>query len=170
MDRLTGSDGARGVPTLRLAATVRRLGNTQIGARVIKYLVAPLDRWLYRLTGGRILSTGHPIGPILLLTTTGRRTGKPHTTPVFYLRDGERLIICNVNPGFEHENPWTLNLRAHPVARVQVGRDVTTYRARVAAEQEVERYWSHLVDIWPTYQVYYARGGQRVLFVLEPAY
>jgi F420H(2)-dependent quinone reductase len=88
---------------------------------------------------------------------------------VFYLRDGERLIICNVNPGFEHENPWTLNLRAHPVARVQIGRDVTAYRARVATEQEVERYWSYLVDIWPAYQEYYAGGGQRVLFVLEPA-
>jgi len=169
MNDLTGSAAAHGVPPLRPGARARRLGGMQIGVHVIKYIVAPLDRWLYRLTRGRILSTGRPIGPILLLTTTGRRTGKSHTTPVFYVREGKRLIICNVNPGFEHENPWTLNLRAHPVATVQVGRVVTAYRARVATEQEVERYWSHLVDIWPAYQVYYARGEQRVLFVLEPA-
>lgn len=42
---------------------------------------------------------------ILLLTTKGRRTGKERTTPIFYLREGERLVICNVNPGFERTNP-----------------------------------------------------------------
>jgi deazaflavin-dependent oxidoreductase (nitroreductase family) len=134
---------------------------------LIKYVVAPLDRWLYRLTGGRVLSTGRPLGPILLLTTTGRRSGRPHTTPVFYVRDAERLIICNVNPGFEQTNPWTLNLRASPVARVQVGREVGIYQAREADADEVERYWPRLVQVWPAYQTHYAHSGQRVLFVLE---
>jgi deazaflavin-dependent oxidoreductase (nitroreductase family) len=50
------------------------------------------------------------------LTTTGRRTGKARTVPLLYLRDGNRVVICNVNPGFERPNPWVLNLRAQPRA------------------------------------------------------
>jgi deazaflavin-dependent oxidoreductase (nitroreductase family) len=78
------------------------------------------------------------------------------------------LIICNVNPGFERPNPWTLNLRAHPLARVQVGSVRGIYEAREATAAEVARYWPQLVAIWPAYQAFYERGGERALFVLEP--
>jgi deazaflavin-dependent oxidoreductase (nitroreductase family) len=88
---------------------------------VIKHLISPLHRRIYWLTGGRWVSMGPLLDPILLLTTIGRRTGKEHTTPLFYLRDEERLIICNLNPGLERPNPWTLNLRAHSFVRVQIG-------------------------------------------------
>jgi deazaflavin-dependent oxidoreductase (nitroreductase family) len=154
------------------ASPLRRWLRRQRGARggvwLIKHVVAPLDRPLYRLTGGRILSTGRPFGPVLLLSTIGGQTGRVRTTPVFYVRDGERLVVCNVNPGFERPNPWTLNLRAHPVARVQVGKATATYRARIAMEEELERYWPYLVAVWPAYETHYRRSGQRVLFVLEP--
>ncbi len=132
------------------------------------HFVSPLDRWLYRRTGGQRVSTGRPLGPLLLLTTTGRRTGMERTTPVFYLRDGDRLVVCNVNPGFERPNPWTLNLRANPVARVQVGPVSGVYQAREASEAEVERYWPDLVKVWPAYQTHYDRSGQRLVFLLEP--
>jgi len=150
------------------SALGRRLGATQFGVWVIKHLISPLHRRIYRLTGGRWVSIGRSLGPILLLTTIGRRTGKEHTTPLFYLRDDERLIICNVNPGFERPNPWTLNLRAHPLVRVQIGQEISIYRAREATEEELERYWPRLVEIWPAYQTHYNRSGQRILFVLEP--
>jgi deazaflavin-dependent oxidoreductase (nitroreductase family) len=103
----------------------------------------------------------------LLLTTTGRRTGKEHTTPVYYLRDGSRLVLCNVNPGFEHPNPWTLNLRANPLARVQIGSERSIYQAREASETEVERYWPQLVQVWSAYETFYQRSGQRAIFLLE---
>ncbi len=147
---------------------LRRLGATRIGVWVIKHVVSPLDRWLYQRTGGRRVSTGQPLGPLLLLTTTGRRSGRAHTIPVYYLRDGDRLVLCNVNPGFERPNPWTLNLRANPVARVQVGPVSGLYQAREASEAEVDRYWPQLVQIWPAYQALYDRSGQRLVFVLEP--
>lgn len=147
---------------------LKRLGATRIGVWVIKHVVSPLDRWLYQRTGGRRVSTGQPLGPLLLLTTTGRRSGRAHTIPVYYLRDGDRLVLCNVNPGFERPNPWTLNLRANPVARVQVGPVSGLYQAREASEAEVDRYWPQLVQIWPAYQTLYDRSGQRLVFVLEP--
>lgn len=143
-------------------------GGTRAGVWTIQHVTSPLDRWLYKATGGRLLSTGRPMGPIVLLTTTGRRTGTERTTPVFHLRDGERVVVCNVNPGFERPNPWTLNLRAHPVARVQIGPEARTYRAREATPAELERYWPKLVEVWPAYERFYQRGGRRSVFVLEP--
>jgi deazaflavin-dependent oxidoreductase (nitroreductase family) len=96
-----------------------------------------LQRSLYRHSGGRLSLTGR--APVLLLTTTGRRTGKDRTVPLLYVRDGDALAICNVNPGRERPNPWTLNLRASPLARVQLGPDVFAVRAREATGDELER-------------------------------
>jgi hypothetical protein len=85
----------------------QRLGGTRVGVLAIGRVISPLQRELYRRTGGRLSLTGR--APVLLLTTTGRRSGKARTVPLLYLRDGDRLVICNVNPGFERPNPWILN-------------------------------------------------------------
>jgi deazaflavin-dependent oxidoreductase (nitroreductase family) len=137
-----------------------------VGVLAIGRIVSPLQRQLYRRTGGRLSLTGR--APVLLLTTTGRRSGEPRTVPVFYLRDGGRLVICNVNPGFERPNPWVLNLRAAPHALVQVGRDTARVRARPASDHELDGYWPQLTKMWPAYQDFYDKGGQRSVFVLEP--
>jgi F420H(2)-dependent quinone reductase len=147
---------------------LQRLGGSFLGVWVIKHVISPLDRRLYRWTGDRGATHGRALAPRLLLTTTGRLSGRERTVPIFYLRDGGRLIICNVNPGFEHPNPWTLNLLAHPLARVQIGPTSGMYQAHEATAAEVERYWPRLVAIWPAYQIFYARGGARTIFVLEP--
>lgn len=143
----------------------QRLGSTRVGVLAIGRVFSPLQRWLYRTSGGRISLTGR--APVLLLTTTGRRTGLERTVPLLYLRDGEHLVICNVNPGFERPNPWTLNLRAQPRARVQVGRAIFDVTAREASDEEIDKYWPHLVDLWPAYRAFYDSGGRRSVFVLE---
>lgn len=152
----------------RKQSLLQRLGGTFLGAWVIKHILSRLDRRLYRWTGGRGIGHGRALAPRLLLTTTGRLSGRERTVPIFYMRDGGRLIICNVNPEFEHPNPWTLNLRAHPLAHVQMGPTSGTYQAHEATAAEVERYWPLLVAIWPAYQTFHARGGERTIFVLEP--
>ncbi|MFN8465081.1 MAG: nitroreductase/quinone reductase family protein [Caldilineaceae bacterium] len=146
---------------------IKWFGATRIGVWAIKHVAAPLDRWLYRRTRGKFLSTGKPAGPILLLTTTGRRSGQPRTTPVFYLRDGSRLVICNTNPGFERTNPWVLNLRALPTATVQVDAHTYNCRAREADAAELAHYWPLLTRMWPAYQEHYNRSGQRTVFILQ---
>ena len=150
-----------------LRGVAQRLGGTRLGVLAIGRIVSPLQRKLYRRTGGRLSLTGR--APVLLLTTTGRRSGKARTVPLLYIRDGDRLVVCNVNPGFERPNPWILNLRAEPHARVQIGRDTISMRARMASEQELDRYWPQLTKIWPAYQAFYDEGGQRSVFVLVPA-
>lgn len=148
---------------------LQRWGATRVGVWSIKHLVAPIDCWLYRRTAGRFVTTGRPLAPLLLLTTTGRRTGKRHTTPVFYLRDGARLVLCNVTPAGERPNPWKLNLIAHPRAEVEIGATHQVFQARVATPVEVEHYWPRLLQLWPAYQTHYAHSGQRLIFVLDPA-
>ena len=56
-------------------------------------------------------------------------------------------MICNANPGFEHTNPWVVNLRANPVAKLQIGADLDEYRAREAAETETQLLWPRLVAV-----------------------
>lgn len=154
--------------TIRAAVRgfAQRLGGARVGVLAIGWVVSPLQRQLYRRTGGRFSLTGR--APVLLLTTTGRRTGKARTVPLLYLRDGNRVVICNVNPGFERPNPWVLNLRAQPRAQVQIARDIITVRARPASGDELDRYWPRLAMLWPAYQTFYDRGGKRSVFVLEP--
>lgn len=146
----------------------RSLGATAVGVWCIKHLFSPVDRLLYRYSHGRAFPLSRRIGPRLLLTTVGRVTGKKRTVPIFYLHDGVRIVICNVKPGFERTNPWVLNLHANPIAEVRLGFTVTQYRARLASETEVTRYWPRFVHIWPAYQSFYDGGGLRTIFVLEP--
>lgn len=149
-----------------LRSLAQRLGRTRAGVLAIGRIVSPLQKQLYRRTGGRLSLTGH--APVMLLTTAGRRTGKARTVPLLYLRDGDRLVVCNVNPGFERPNPWVLNLRAEPHAHVQLGRSTISVRARSASADELDRYWPQLTRIWPAYQAFYDKGGERSVFVLEP--
>jgi deazaflavin-dependent oxidoreductase (nitroreductase family) len=155
----------------RVAGFTRRLGGTQAGVRTIGRVVSRVQRSLYRWSGGCLTFPGSGAvgsGAVLLLTTTGRRTGRKRTVPLLYVRDGDNLVACNVNPGFEHENPWVLNVRADPHALVQVGRAVLPVVARAATGQEGGRAWPELVRIWPAYRTFAERGGKRTLFVLEP--
>jgi len=149
---------------------INRIGATPVGVWVIKHLVSPVQRWFYRTTGGSRLLMGSTQDKVLLLTTRGRRSGKERTTPVFYLRDGKRIIVCNVNPGFERTNPWVLNLRAHPVAKVQIGQIIAEYQAREANQVEMERLWPLLLALWPAYQAHFEKSGQRAVFILEPVH
>jgi deazaflavin-dependent oxidoreductase (nitroreductase family) len=104
----------------------------------------------------------------LLLTTIGRKTGQPRIVPLFYVRAGANYVVCNVNPGFERPNPWVLNLLSHPRAEITVGGDVVQIVSREADADELVRYWPALLDIWPAFEQFSDRGGERSVFILEP--
>ena len=144
------------------------MGASPLAVWTIKHIVSPVQRWAYRATGGRAFRWGRLNRSILLLTTTGRRSGQPRTVPVFFLRDSDGFVVCNVKPAAERTNPWVLNLRAHPVATAQVGPDVIACRARDVHGAELEGYWSRLTVLWPAYGQHYARSGERAVFVLTP--
>src|SRR3990172_32906 len=88
---------------------------------MIKTWSAMHEFW-YRLSGGLI---GGRFGRVrmLLLTTTGRKSGRPRTTPLLYLEDGGNLVVIASNGGNPNHPAWWLNLKSNPLAKVQVGRE-----------------------------------------------
>jgi deazaflavin-dependent oxidoreductase (nitroreductase family) len=144
---------------------VQRFGGTRLGVWAIRHVVAPLQLSVHRYSNGRLSLTGR--APVLLLTTTGRHTGKLRTVPVFYLRDGDRYVVCNVRPPHERTNPWVLNVLADPRVRVTLRRETVDGMARRADESEVDRYWPGLVRLWPAYRSFRDAGGDLSIFVVE---
>jgi F420H(2)-dependent quinone reductase len=138
------------------------------GVYFMRYLWTPLDRLMYRLRGGR-----HGIGPralpFMLLTTTGRKTARPRTTPVLYLQDGSRYVIVGSNYGRRGHPEWTHNLTSTPNATVQIGERTEKVLARRTTSEEFDSYWPRLVEIWPGWQTYRKMTGREFrMFVLEP--
>ena len=132
-------------------------------------LTGKLNIPLYRLSGGRV---GGRIAdaPVLLLTTTGRKSGRPRTVPVVYLDDGERLAVIGSNAGHNRTPAWSLNLRANPEAEVEVGRRRFGVRARVAEGEERAELWRRHNEQYSGFDEYEARTDRDIaLFVLEPS-
>ena len=144
--------------------TLGTIGATRAGTWVIGNIISPLQRRLILATGGRISLTGRPV---LLLTATGRRSGKPRTIPLIYVRDRGGLVVCNVRPPSERPNPWPLNVRADPDVTVRIRGTTEPRVAREALPEEIERLWPRLVAVWPPYERFFAATHERAIFVLE---
>jgi deazaflavin-dependent oxidoreductase (nitroreductase family) len=123
---------------------------------------------VYRLTRGRVF--GRLGGqPVLLLRTTGRRSGRPRTTPVQYVRDDQSLVVVAANAGAARAPAWLLNLRANPRARVQLRADTRTVVAREAADEEHTRLWERLTAANRSLDKVAQRAGRRLpIIVLRP--
>jgi hypothetical protein len=110
---------------------LNRIGATRPGTWAIGHVVSPLQRRLLIATGGRVSLTGKR--PVLLLTTTGRRSGLPRTIPLFFLRDGDDLVVCNVRLPSENEKPMAAQSTTEPERnRADPRRDRATGRERSA--------------------------------------
>jgi deazaflavin-dependent oxidoreductase (nitroreductase family) len=123
---------------------------------------------VYRASGGRLMGK---VGkaPVLLLTTTGRKSGQKRTAPVVYLADGERMIVIGSNAGNARVPAWALNLKANPEAEIEVGRRRQAVRARVAEGEERAELWRRSNQQYAGFDDYEARTDRKIsLFVLEP--
>ena len=129
-----------------------------------------IGKWnvpLYRLTRGRI---GGRVGraPVLLLTTTGRKSGEPRTAPVLFMADGDRLVVIGSNAGNDRAPAWALNLMAEPDAQVNVKGDVRAVRGRVAEDAERDVLWRRMNDVYGGFDDYRVKTERDIrLFVLE---
>jgi deazaflavin-dependent oxidoreductase (nitroreductase family) len=119
----------------------------------------------YRDTDGevRYLWNG---APILLLTTTGRRSGKQRTTPLIFATDGDdRLVVASMGGAPMHPQ-WYLNLEAHPRAEIQLEGEHIPVVARTASAEEKPRVWRLVNETWPNYDVYQSRTERAISVVL----
>ena len=108
--------------------------------------------------------------PTLLLTTTGRRSGEPRTSPLIFGRDGDDYLIVASVGGMPKHPAWYLNLRADPNASIQVKADHLDVVARAASPDEKPRLWQIVNEVWPNYDVYQSRTDRDIpVVVLSPS-
>jgi deazaflavin-dependent oxidoreductase (nitroreductase family) len=122
---------------------------------------------IYRITHGRV---GGMIGraPVLLLTSTGRRSGQPRTAPVVYLADDDRVIVIGSNAGNERAPAWSHNLKANPDALVQIRGERRAVRARVAENEERAELWRKMNEQYSGFDEYDERTSRDIaVFVLD---
>jgi deazaflavin-dependent oxidoreductase (nitroreductase family) len=106
-----------------------------------------------RLSRGRLL--GEVAGmPVLLLTTTGRKSGKPRTTPLTFFRDGGDYVVIASNGGNVRAPQWWLNLEADPHAIVRIGAEELTVTARLTPPEQRERLWAEITATYAGYARY----------------
>ena len=122
----------------------------------------------YRETGGAVGHIWREGSTILLLTTSGRKTGEKRTIPLIYAQDGDRYVIVASKGGAPEHPGWYLNLSKDPVVEVQVLDDVFQAHARTAEGDERERLWRLANEVWPHYDEYATRTERRIpVVVLE---
>lgn len=141
-----------------------------IGAVGTSRLVTRLHPHVYRLTGGR--------GPIgrnfgvqnVIVTMTGRTSGKARQVPLYAFADGDRYIVIGSNAGDDREPAWVGNLRAQPAAALRVGTRTWPVRAHEAQGEERARLWALAAGAYPGYEVYRAKTARHIpVMVLAPA-
>jgi deazaflavin-dependent oxidoreductase (nitroreductase family) len=119
----------------------------------------------YRATDGREGGTWRG-APALLITTTGRRSGEPRTTPLVYGRDGERYVLIASKGGAPEHPDWYQNLCKNPMVEVQVMGDSFRARARTASADEKPRLWKLMTSFRPSYDEYQAKTDRDIPVVI----
>ena len=124
-----------------------------------------VDRWLGKLTGGRIVAVG--MAPALLLTTTGRRSGLARTVPLQYVRDGDDFVVIASNWGNQNDPSWAWNLATDPRAQVTLDGHTIPVRAAETTDPDRERLWRSIVGQWPGYERYRQSAPHRRLRIFR---
>jgi deazaflavin-dependent oxidoreductase (nitroreductase family) len=120
---------------------------------------------IFRATKGRL--GGNLIGmPVLLLTTTGRKSGQARTTPMPFYTHGDDFVIVGSNNGEPRDPAWWLNLQADARAEIQVRGDEIAVRGRLAEPDERARLWPELLAFNPRYAVYEKRTTREIPVVI----
>lgn len=142
--------------------------NKRYAEVAIKWM-SRINTFLYRRGGGDGLGGTFQNLPVALLTTTGRKTGQPRVTPLYFLRDGDRVIVVASKLGNAKHPMWYLNLKADPNVSVRLKEEVLGLIARDATEEERLRYWPQLVAMYPAYADYQSWTTRKIpLVVCEP--
>ena len=124
--------------------------------------------WLVRRTGGRV--GGRAFGAqILVLRTTGRRSGEPRDAPMFFLDHGEGFAVVASNGASKRTPAWWLNLQADPRAEALVRGHAHPVQGRAASEQEAAALWPAFVDLYSGYDYYKSIATRELpVVILEP--
>ncbi len=128
-----------------------------------------INTFMYRRNNGQGLGGTFQNIPVALLTTTGRKSGEPRVSPLYFLRDGDTVVLAASRGGSDRNPMWYLNLRANPKVQVRIKDEVLDLIAHDATEEERVKYWPKLVEMYPTYEDYQSWTDRVIpLVVCEP--
>ena len=131
--------------------------------------MSAINTWIFRASGGRFGSRFLRGAPVLLLTTTGAKSGARRTTPLIYLDDRAGIVLVASKGGMSHSPGWYHNLVAHPECEVQIGGDTRRMLARRADPAEKAALWPKLCAIYRDYDDYQARTTRDIpVIILTP--
>jgi F420H(2)-dependent quinone reductase len=132
-------------------------------------LFSRIHVFLYKASSGRI-GGRFKVAPVLLLTTTGRKTGKRRTTPLLYGEDAGRYVVVASVGGAPKHPAWYLNLSGDSEATIQVGHRRLSVRAETAQQEERARLWTLMTRLYPGYDAYRAKTSREIpVVVLTPS-
>jgi deazaflavin-dependent oxidoreductase (nitroreductase family) len=128
-------------------------------------VITAIHTQVYRRTGGKL---GAKIGPTTmgLLTTIGRKSGQPRTTPLNIMADGDQFLIVASYGGDDRDPQWFRNLQANPEATVERGSESFKVRATVATPEEKKSLWPKVVGNYKGYEGYQRKTSRDIPVVI----
>jgi deazaflavin-dependent oxidoreductase (nitroreductase family) len=148
-------------PGPRARRAIAAVAGSKPGAWLIRHCT-PLDRWLLDHSGGRLTIFGPMAVPLLLLTTTGRKSGQRRQIPLAYMREGDRLFLVGSNFGQTSHPAWVLNLSSDPNAWVTMGGKEIPVLATEIIGAEHARIYQKFIDYIKNYDTYQHRAGREI--------
>lgn len=142
---------------------------TRAFAEVYRRIGPSMDRWLLRVTRGRVAPKVWGF-PALLLRTAGAKTGQARTTPLYYVREGADFFVVGTNFGTAHHPAWTANLLKQSNASITIGEDTLPVRAELLDEARFQTLWPRFTAMYGGYDAYLERLTSRRprMFRLSP--
>ena len=137
-----------------------KLALTRPGKWFLSTFIARLDPIIYRLTRGRLNSTGVILFPVLALTTTGRKSGKKRTVQLAYVAFDDNVYLVASNFGKDHHPAWMYNMESDPRVSVQIGGTHYDVTAEKLTEAERSVVWDRLVEEVPNFGLYEPHSGR----------
>ena len=151
-----------------MAKSRPRFMDTKSADFLIKWM-SKINTYMYRRSGGEGFGSNFQGIPVVLLTTTGRKTGQPRVNPLYFVRDGDKVVVAASKGGSDKHPMWYLNLKANPKVQVQIKKEVLDLTARDANDEERDRYWPRLIQMYPSYEDYQSWTDRMIpLVVCEP--
>ncbi len=136
--------------------------------RIMRWM-SHANTWLYQKSGGRVGGRFLRGAPVCLLTTTGRKSGEPRTTPLLYLKHGDQVVVVASQGGMPKHPQWYLNLQATPECEVQIRKATLRLRARTASPEERTALWPKLLEMYSDFEDYQSWTDRVIpVVILEP--
>lgn len=158
-----------------LRKLILKIASSKYGALILARILPPLDRWWYRLTGGKNTLTDLILDlPTLMVTTIGAKSGLPRRTPLLYIQDVKEptvFALIATNFGQEKYPAWYYNLKANPHAICTINGITQPYLAREIIGEEYNHYWELATHTYFGYDLYRKRIKTRKIpiLLLEPS-